>query len=562
MRPSPLRLMDHREFPLLYVDDEPDNLRIFELTFKRDFSILTARNADEGLRLLNENPVAVVLSDQRMPGMSGVEFLARARALDPRTMRILMTAFGDAQTLSEAINDGSIHRYVPKPWEPEDLRMTLRHAIETYALDRERDALVGELTQLNQLSRTLHRELEIDRLSKVLVNTAHHDLGFDGVALLFFNDSGQRMEWKEVAPGDDDVARFTRQLEISNDTAPEFIKGLRDGASQSLRVEEIERLPRVLSSWLVEVSADEILAVPLVGKERVIGALVIDNRSGSRRFGADDETLLDGIATQAVIAIENAWIVRDLRNARHQVQRADRLGTLGTLAAGLAHEINNPLVSIQTFLTLAPEKRMENDDEFWKNYHSLACAELERIRGLVSTMSRLAHGGVESGAPTEVCLAELAEEVFTLLQAQAMKASVTLILDCAPGTPSVWGVRAHLQQVLMNLLYNALQASSEGGEVHLNISADQTSGRDGVSVTIEDSGLGIAEENLERIFDPFFTTKDPDRGTGLGLMITHRIVTDHEGSIEVRSHPGEGACFRVRLPVKAPGPASLTTSSR
>ncbi|MCP4035767.1 MAG: response regulator, partial [bacterium] len=84
MRPSPLRLMDHREFPLLYVDDEPDNLRIFELTFRKDFTILTAKNAEEGLRVLNDNPIAVVLSDHRMPGMTGVEFLARVRAIDPQ----------------------------------------------------------------------------------------------------------------------------------------------------------------------------------------------------------------------------------------------------------------------------------------------------------------------------------------------------------------------------------------------------------------------------------------------------------------------------------------------
>ena len=109
MRPSPLRLMDHREFPILYVDDEVDNLRIFELTFRRHFTILTASSAREGLDILNANPVAVVLSDQRMPGMSGVEFLSRVRALDPKTLRILVTAYGDAETLGGAINDGSIY---------------------------------------------------------------------------------------------------------------------------------------------------------------------------------------------------------------------------------------------------------------------------------------------------------------------------------------------------------------------------------------------------------------------------------------------------------------------
>ena len=130
MQPRPRQILDHREFPVLYVDDEPENLRVFELTFRREFSILTASSAEEGLRILNENPVAVVLSDQRMPGVSGVEFLSRVRSLDASAIRILVTAYGDAEILGEAINDGSIYRYVPKPWEPEDMRVTLRRAIE------------------------------------------------------------------------------------------------------------------------------------------------------------------------------------------------------------------------------------------------------------------------------------------------------------------------------------------------------------------------------------------------------------------------------------------------
>ena len=146
MRPKPMQLMNQREFPVLYVDDEPDNLRIFELTLRREFSILTATSAEEGLRLLNENPVAVVLSDQRMPDVTGVEFLARVRDVDANTIRMLVTAYGDVDILGEAINDGSIYRYVPKPWEPEDMRLTLRRGIEMYALERERSALLEELT--------------------------------------------------------------------------------------------------------------------------------------------------------------------------------------------------------------------------------------------------------------------------------------------------------------------------------------------------------------------------------------------------------------------------------
>lgn len=556
MRPSPLRLMDHREFPILYVDDEPDNLRIFELTFRRDFTILTAASAEEGLVILNENPIAVVLSDHRMPGMSGVDFLSRVRAFDPKTIRMLVTAYGDVETLHTAINDGSIYRYIPKPWNPDDLRLTLQRGIETFALDRERETLIQELTQLNQLSRDLHRELDLSRVIALLLRAAQGDMGFDGAALLFFDEQGTTLEWAGVEPRDE-VGREIQKLEISAGVAREFVEGLQLGATQVLRVDHLEDLPRVLRSWLAEVSADEILAVPLCGTNGVLGALCVDNRSGGRRFGADDQILLDGIATQAVVAIENARIVDDLRTAQNQVQRADRLGTLGTLAAGLAHEINNPLVSIQTFVALAPEKRMEPDDaEFWQTYHHLACTELDRIRELVATMSRLAHGGAEVGRPGEVDLAALVEEAVMLLQAEAHEGGVSLVSSCEAGASTVFGVRSQLLQVLLNLVCNAIAATPAGGEVSIRVARDLRSEPAMLCLTVQDSGRGIAAENLERIFDPFFTTKDPDQGTGLGLMITHRIVNDHAGSIEVSSRPDDGSCFLVRLPTKPPDAAS------
>jgi response regulator RpfG family c-di-GMP phosphodiesterase len=180
MRPKPTRLLDHREYPVLYVDDEKDNLRVFELTFRRDFTILTAESAKEGLELLSQHPVAVVLSDQKMPGIEGVEFLRRVRELDSRTLRILVTAYADAKILGAAINDGNIYRYLAKPWEPDDMRLTVQRAIESYALAAERATLLEELMILNRLSRTIHRELDRERLYDTLLHALRDELDFDG----------------------------------------------------------------------------------------------------------------------------------------------------------------------------------------------------------------------------------------------------------------------------------------------------------------------------------------------------------------------------------------------
>jgi signal transduction histidine kinase len=243
--------------------------------------------------------------------------------------------------------------------------------------------------------------------------------------------------------------------------------------------------------------------------------------------------------------------VEDLRRSRQQVLRADRLGTLGTLAAGLAHEINNPLVSIHTFLSLAASKRTENDEEFWGDYYRLACQEVDRIRGLVATMNRLSRTGVEQEPRVHCDPVALAREVATLLAREAGAGEVEIEVTGAPKTPKLTAVRDQLHQMLLNLLLNAIHASPKGGKVEVRVTPGGPGGRKGAAIEVIDSGPGIAEEDLERIFDPFFTTKGPDQGSGLGLMICHRIVADHQGTIEVSSRPGESTTFRVLLPVES-----------
>jgi signal transduction histidine kinase/FixJ family two-component response regulator len=547
LRPRPDRILDYREFPLLYVDDEVENLRIFELTFRREFSIVTATNGASAIELINHEPIAIVLSDQKMPGMLGTEFLSRVAEIDPKTVRILVTAYGDAETLGDAINVGGIYRFVPKPWTPDDMRMTIRRGIEVYALDREREQLLRELTLLNQVSKSINQELDLKPLIELLLKTITDEFGYDAAGILFLDEKQKRLAWDSSNPYDAKVRERLREIEISENTARNFFKDLCDCKVQCLEFKDVLDLEGPIRRWITEVAAEEILVVPLAGRCGVIGAFVVDNRRGGTRFTAEDRTLLEGLANQAVIAMENARLVEDLRRSREQVMRSDRLGTLGTLAAGLAHEINNPLVSIHTFLSMAPAKRFEEDTEFWSDYHSLASGEVDRIRRLVETMRQLGRKNGGNVGREAVELADVGEQVLVLLRREASRTGVEITVDNDPTTPKVVAVRDHLHQVFMNLLLNAIDATPEGGSVELRTFVD-LQGRM-ACVEVSDSGPGIAAEDLEQVFDPFFTTKGPDQGTGLGLMICHQIVADHGGTIEVRSREGEGASFCVRLPI-------------
>ena len=557
MEVRPQRLLDYREFPVLYVDDEPGNLRIFELGFRRDFTIVTAPSGEAGLEVLSHSPVAVVLSDQKMPGLTGVEFLARVRELDPKTIRMLITAYGDADTLGSAINESCVWRYVAKPWQPEDLRLALRRAIELYALDREREQLVRELSTLNRVARSINQELALEPLYDLLLESVVRELGFDAASLLLFDEGGRALRLARSAPRGPQPGT-PASLELRRSDCPRLLRHLDEGEPLLLTLDQAAALEAPVRAWLTEVAADQVLIVPLFAKGRVLGALAVDNRRGGAAFESDERLLLDGFATQAAIAIANAQLVDALQRSRNQVARADRLGTVGTLAAGVAHEINNPLVSIQTFLTLAPEKRSENDSEFWGPYHRLAVSELERIRGLVATMSRLARGGNErvQRAPCE--LGMIVDEAVRLVHHEACEAEVTVAVQIDPGTPKIVGVREQLHQVLLNLLLNAIQAMPDGGTLRVETTTTERQrpglelapSQNFVCVEVTDSGVGIPTELRDKIFEPFFTTKEGRGGTGLGLAVCSGIVKEHDGWMEVDESPRGGTIFRVFLPAK------------
>jgi signal transduction histidine kinase/FixJ family two-component response regulator len=550
MRPKPESLRDYREYPILYVDDEPENLRIFELTFRREFAILTARSGSEGLEIIQREPVALVLSDHRMPGMTGTEFLARVRQLDSKTLRIMVTAYGDVETLESAINDGSIYRFVPKPWTPEEMGVTLRRGIDAYALEREREQLLHELGILHRISGSLARELDLERLSRLVLNTLVKECGFDAAGLMTYAPREQALTWERGNPKDPDLDPILRGLRFDTSTCPRFLERLHNGRTNLLRLEDALDYEPPVRRLVTEIAAGQVLIVGLHGKDDLIGALCVDNRRGRAGFSSDDQTLMEGLSNQAAIALENARLVEDLRRSREQIRRADRLGSLGTLAAGLAHEINNPLVSINTFLAMAPAKRYENDSEFWGGYHALACKEVERIKGLVETMRRLGRGSAHTMPRETVSVPAIVEEVVTLLHREAELGKVSLRAEATPDVPKIVAVRDHVHQVLLNLVLNAIGATSAGGKVVVRCSA----GANGLLLEVHDTGAGIPPEHIDQIFDPFFTTKDPDQGTGLGLMVCHRIVSDHGGSIEVRSREGEGTCFSVFWPIDARAP--------
>ncbi len=228
-----------------------------------------------------------------------------------------------------------------------------------------------------------------------------------------------------------------------------------------------------------------------------------------------------------------------------EVRRLDRLAALGGLVAEIVHEIRNPLVSVKTFLQLLPERGHE--PEFQKGFLGLAAEELRRVERLLDLVLHHARPGADDSAEAEV--GPSAESVAQLVAHRAAERGVAVRIECGEGTegtPAVAVSPDALRQVLLNLVLNAIDASPEGGAVH--IAASHRSGA--VELAVEDSGPGVAAADHERVFQPFFSGK-PGRPGGLGLAISRRIADEARGDLTVEDAPGGGARFVLRLPVAA-----------
>ncbi|MGH7357174.1 MAG: ATP-binding protein [Candidatus Rokuibacteriota bacterium] len=248
-------------------------------------------------------------------------------------------------------------------------------------------------------------------------------------------------------------------------------------------------------------------------------------------------------------------VLRDLtvvRELEQRLQRSDRLAALGGLAAGLAHEIRNPLTSLLTFSRHL--SRRFDDPGFREKFQSVVPRELERINGIVERLLELARPTRLHFTP--VRLGALLERVIELHADELEGKRVQVRREFARDLPQVWADQEALYQALLNLVRNALDAMPRGGRLVLRAGWSDAgdvllTGRGGsgrrVRIEIDDTGEGIAPADSELVFSPFFSTKAS--GTGLGLALTHKIVEDHGGTIDFRSAPGVGTTFRILLPL-------------
>jgi PAS domain S-box-containing protein len=338
---------------------------------------------------------------------------------------------------------------------------------------------------------------------------------------------------------------------VTLNPAAELITGFFAGEAAGRYCTEVFAQTAELGEILMETLATRapIAPVPVTLRRRNGGGLPIE-------FSTSPLRGRDGKELGAVGVIRDLSLVRALEG---RLRRSDRLAALGELAAGLAHEIKNPLTSLLTFSRHLP-RRFE-DRGFRERFQRVVPGELERINAIVDRLLELARPStIEVSLVRLPALLDRAVELFANeIEAQGIRVTRQYGRD----VPPIHADEEALYRAFVNLVGNALEAMPAGGRLTIRAytagveawrPTATTAGVRGVTVEVEDSGTGIPAAAGDRIFNPFYTTKE--RGTGLGLALTHKIVEDHGGTIDFRSGPGAGTTFRVALPLRPSPPAS------
>ena len=406
-----------------------------------------------------------------------------------------------------------------------------------------------QLTALNQLITTINASLDLREVAARALSGLHQLLSVEAAALALKDDQAwiqyfyvhptalmPALAPLRLRPGEGHVGRVIEsgQAYVSNELT-------------AAALTEHDQLPGL--------SLRSLVVQPVISRERVIGVVQLINK-WSGPFTDADRAFVETVTGSLAVAVENARVHAEVQAQLHtlehtharlvetqaQLVQSVKQASIGQLAAGLAHELNNPLGIILGFGQLIGQR---TEDEKLREYAAAIERESRRVQRIVSDLLGFARPAGDSLAPVD--LRQVLAQAEQLLGYQLAQEGIELATSTAPEPCAVTGDADELLQVLLNLIQNARQAMPGGGRIALR--AWTEAGRAWLAVA--DTGPGIPAADLERIFDPFFTTKPPGQGTGLGLSVSSSIIQRHGGELRVASAPGRGAEFIISLPHSA-----------
>lgn len=531
---------------VLVADDELNAVVLLKHILERDgFAVESAPNGIIALEKARDLRPDLILMDVQMPKMNGFEVTEQLRE-DPVTARIpvifVTAAAREPSDVAHGFQLGA-DDYVRKPYDYHELLARAHSKMRARQLEDRLQRRSDELEALVRIGGELNQRLGIDELTELIVLITQEELNAEHVELYLFNN-----ERRPIALRDSHGVRDLEQVSLVLSHDATLI-------SSVFATEEPFSTNQIDDTYLQELGLAVGMAAPLKHHGHLLGILSVA-RNEPAHFSESNLRMLRSIGEQAALAVRNAQLhaalqsyaenleamveqrTQELKTAQAQLIQNEKLAALGRLAAGIAHEVNNPLQPVLNCLEVAIED-IEHDDAVDIESLRIAESEVQRIKVIVSRLLDFARPS--TGETIAVELPGLLNEVLILTNKQLERMNIEVDKRLNP-VPPVKGSPSQLKQVFLNLMLNAMESMGNGGTITLELYPVDT----GVAVTISDTGIGMDEYTLSQIFEPFYSTKGD--GTGLGLSVTYGIVQGHGGSIEVSSEVNKGSQFRVWLP--------------
>ncbi len=504
---------------ILVVDDEPQILESIHGLLEDEFDVVTSTDPTQAIDLLRHAGIAVILADQRMPKLSGDKFLAQAREVCDAT-RVLITGYLDIDALIRAVNDGEIHSYVPKPWDPKNLRVTvLKAAARADETNRRRKAAEIVTEQQAALARS---EAAYRDQTKVLQSVLYSMS--DGVMVA--DETGKMLM---LNPAARDMVNVGTENTLRSEWGQGY--GIYLPGTDTLYPADQLPLARAMRGEIAD--ATELFVRNALRPE---GAYVSVN---ARPLKNDSGEVRGGVAVVRDITAAKSS-EEALRKAKEEAERANRAKS--EFLSRMSHELRTPLNSILGFAQLLalslPNQHQSNVQHILTGGYHL----LDLINEVLD-LSRIESGHLRLSMES-VLVEPIVREALDLVAPLAAGRNATLSIDlCECRELQVIADPQRLKQVLLNLLSNAIKFNRPGGQVSL---ACRKVADERVLIEVADTGEGIDEAGLQKIFTPF-ERLDADRkaveGTGLGLSLSKRMIEAMGGAMGVASTPGEGSRF-------------------
>jgi signal transduction histidine kinase/CheY-like chemotaxis protein len=521
---------------VLVVDDEPGIALLCKRVLSRaGYDVISETDPRVAIEDLQQKRFDLLVVDIRMPEVDGFDVISRAQMVQPDIAVLVMTGFGTVETAIRALRQG-VDGLLLKPFNKSDeLLQAVRQALTDN--QRKRDtARVSALRPLFNVTETLFAETDRDRLLELIVSAICEHLHCSNVA------------YYEVEHGIVSIiAQRGKVLQVNgNNFAAQLVSRV-DADANPIVINATGPGEEDAQALLSSLGLGAAILIP-VARSHLHSVLFAarDASSAALPFRGADLEMFFVLARQAVVAMENARLYEDLRNyvrrleeSQEAMLRAEKMAAAGRLTASIAHEINNPLQSVQNCLHLAGHEDLPAEKR--KEYFELAKKELERLMKTTQRMLDFYRPGAVKMEQVDVL--ELLQHVLSLTSQQLRQRQIEVKTELPESLPLIFAVSGQIQQVFFNLVLNSLDAMPGGGELRIKARPVER----GVEITFQDTGPGIPEDHRNDIFEPFFSTKEG--GTGLGLTVSYNIVTAHGGTLNLVNGHEPGACFRLFLPI-------------